>query len=136
VKIFVLDASAAVNYLITLSSYAVAEVSMILEEVRRGKASLHSSYLLPFEAGNALRYSSLAPDQSHAALEKLSALPVNYFIFNAPQLNEILEKSFLLKTTFYDTSYHFLALLLGGTFLTADQDYFKKARSLGSIKLV
>lgn len=135
-KIFVLDASVTVNYLITLNSRIVAEFSSILEEARRGKASLHSSYLLPFEAGNALRYSSLTPDQARIALEKLSALPLNYFVFNAPQLTEIMEKSFLLKTTFYDTSYHFLALLLGGTFLTADQDYFKKARNLGNIELV
>lgn len=135
-KIFVLDASVMVNYLLTLNSHVVAEVSSILEEARQGKVSLQSSYLLPFEAGNALRYSSLAPDQARAALEKLSALPLNYFVFNAPQLNEILEKSSLLKTTFYDTSYHFLALLLGGTFLTADQDYFKKAKKLGRIELV
>lgn len=135
-KIFVLDASVTVNYLLTLDSHVIAKVSAILEEARQGKASLHSSYLLPFEAGNALRYSSLAPDQARAALGKLSALPLNYFIFNAPQINEILEKSFLIKTTFYDTSYHFLALLLDGAFLTADRAYFKKAKHLGHIELV
>ncbi len=135
-KTFILDTSVTINYLLTLDPHVVREISSVLEEVRRGKALLHSSYLLPFEAGNALRYSSLTTTQGLATLEKLSALPINYFAFNTTQLTEILEMSFSLKTTFYDTSYHFLALLLGGTFLTADRDYFKKAQKLGGIQLL
>ena len=38
--------------------------------------------------------------------------------------------------TFYDASYHALALLLKGTFLTADKKYYEKAKGFGNIKLL
>lgn len=40
------------------------------------------------------------------------------------------------KVSFYDTVYHALALKFGGTFITADEDYYKKAKKLGGIKLL
>ncbi len=40
------------------------------------------------------------------------------------------------RITFYDASYHALALHLGGTFLTADKKYYNMAKSFGSIKLL
>ena len=38
--------------------------------------------------------------------------------------------------TFYDASYHALALFLNGTFLTADVKYYNKAKAFGGIKLL
>jgi len=38
------------------------------------------------------------------------------------------------SVSFYDASYHALALYSGGTFITADKKYFKKARSFGHIQ--
>jgi len=42
--------------------------------------------------------------------------------------------AYFLKASFYDTSYHFLAKLLKGDFITCDTEYFKKAKKLGNIK--
>lgn len=40
------------------------------------------------------------------------------------------------KVSFYDTSYHALAISLNGTFLTADKKYFQKAKGFKHIKLL
>lgn len=40
------------------------------------------------------------------------------------------------KVSFYDASYHALAIDLKGTFLTADKNYFQKAKSFKHIKLL
>jgi len=42
--------------------------------------------------------------------------------------------AYFLKTSFYDTSYHFLAKLLKRDFITCDTEYFKKAEKLGNIE--
>jgi predicted nucleic acid-binding protein len=38
--------------------------------------------------------------------------------------------------TFYDASYHALALNKGGTFLTADKKYYEKTKNLGNTMLL
>ena len=135
-KTYVLDASVIISFLLEKNPRLEKKVIKILKEVKRGKARLYSSPLLPLEVGNGLRY-SLADEQLAAeALEKFLDLPINFFSFTSPHYSKILKLSYLLKTSFYDTSYHFLAQLLKGVFLTCDQEYFKKAKSLGKIELL
>jgi len=69
-------------------------------------------------------------------LEKFLKLPIEFFGFSEVHYIKILNLSYQFGTSFYDTSYHFLAKLLKGVFLTADKDYFKKARGFGCIKLL
>lgn len=40
------------------------------------------------------------------------------------------------KISFYDASYHALAIESGGTFLTADKKYYEKTKRIGSIMLL
>ena len=40
------------------------------------------------------------------------------------------------KTAFYDATYHALAIQHNGTFITADENYYKKAKSLKHIRLL
>lgn len=40
------------------------------------------------------------------------------------------------KISFYDAAYHALALAEGGTFVTADEDYYKIAKKSGNIMLL
>ena len=39
-------------------------------------------------------------------------------------------------TTFYDASFHALAIILGGTFLTNDKAYYKATHTLGHVRLL
>lgn len=47
---------------------------------------------------------------------------------------EIIEKS--SKISFYDASYHALAICENATFVTSDKTYFEKTKKLGHIKLL
>lgn len=133
---YILDASVVVNLLLGKENRAAAAVKRILKEAEKGKTKTYSSPLLIFEVGNSLRYAltdSLIADEP---FQQFLDLPISYFEFEQGHHLQILKQSYSLKTSFYDTSYHFLAQLLDGTFLTADEDYFKKAKNLGHIELV
>ncbi len=133
---YVLDASVVVNFLLGKDNRAAAEVRRVLKETEKGRTKAYSLALLVFEVGNSLRYALLDPLFADEPFRKFLDLPISYFELAEGHHLQILKQSYSLKTSFYDTAYHFLALLLDGTFLTADSDYFKKAKSLGSIRLV
>ncbi len=62
-----------------------------------------------------LREASLTLEISHSAFEIMKKCP---------------------GVTFYDASYHALALNKGGTFLTADKKYYEKTKNHGNIMLL
>ena len=133
-KRYILDASVILTFLLKSNSSVEKNFVKILKEVNTKKAKLYSSYLLPLEIGNGLRFTLKNELVSEEVLQKFLRLPIKYFIFSAAHYAKILELSYLFKTSFYDTSYHFLAKLLKGTFLTCDTKYFKKAKDFGNIK--
>jgi predicted nucleic acid-binding protein len=53
-----------------------------------------------------------------------------------PWLTKTLELVQLHDVTFYDAAYHALAIVNGGTFVTADSRYATKTASSGSVVLV
>lgn len=134
-KIYVLDASVVLTFLLSKSRLAEKEFIKILKQARVGKAKLYSSYLLPLEVGNGLRYSLSDEVLADEVFQKFLNLPIEFFVFSSPHYSKILQLSYFFQTSFYDTSYHFLAKLLKGDFVTCDVEYFKKAKKLGNIKL-
>lgn len=135
-KSYVLDASVIVGFLLESKDANLGVVTRVLRQSKSGKAKVYSSPLLAFEVGNALRYCLRSSELAKVALAVFSKLPIEFFSFTDQHQTEILESSYRTGTTFYDSSYHFLARLLNATFLTADSQYFKKAEGLGNIKLL
>lgn len=135
-KLYVLDASVVLTYLLGRSSTVKNKLSKVLHQVKNGKVKLHSTYLLPLEIGNGLRYSLTEKSLANEVLQKFLNLPIEFFVFSPAHLTKILQLSYLFETSVYDTSYHFLAKLLKGVFLTCDAEYFKKAKKFGNIKLL
>lgn len=133
-KIYILDASVVLNFLLREDSLTEKKFINLLQKAKSKKIKLYSSYLLPLEVGNGLRYTLTDEELAQEALEKFLNLPIEFFVFKPLHYGKIIELSYQLKTSFYDTSYHFLAKLLKGTFLTADNQYFKKAQRLGNIE--
>lgn len=133
---YVLDASVVLTFLSEGRPLVAKKFSKILKEAKDGKAKLCSTCFLPLEIGNGLRFSLTDEDLAKEALEKFFNLPIDLVAFSSPQLAKIFELSYQLRTSFYDTSYHFLAQLRKGAFLTCDAKYFKKAKELGSIELL
>jgi predicted nucleic acid-binding protein len=134
-KTYVLDASVVLTFLLEKNSLIKKNFIRFLNQAKKGEIKLISSYLLPLEVGNGLRFSLNDEDLGRKVLENFLKLPIEYFVFSEAHYIKILNLSHQLGTSFYDTSYHFLAKLLKGVFLTADKDYFVKARYLGDIKL-
>lgn len=135
-KVYVLDASVVLTFLLGKNTFLVKNFTKILKQTKSGQIKFYSSYLLPLEVGNGLRYSLEDNKLASEILEKFLKLPLEFFVFSATHYTKILNLSYQLETSFYDTSYHFLAMLLKGIFLTADKEYFEKGKKLGNIKLL
>jgi len=133
---YILDASVVLTFLSEGKPSTVRNFQKILKETKDGKAKLCSTHLLPLEVANGLRFSLTDEELADETFEKLFNLPIDLITFSSPQLAKILKLSYRLKTSVYDTSYHFLAKLLPGTFLTSDATYFQKAKELGHIELL
>ena len=73
---------------------------VILKQVKDKKAKLFSSYLLPLEVGNGLRYSLADEKLANEVLEKFLDLPVEFFILKPVHYLEILQMAYFLKTSF------------------------------------
>ena len=135
-KKYILDASVILTFLLGNNQKIEKEFSKILKLTKTGKIKFYSTYLLPLEVGNGLRFSLKDKKLASETLEKFSRLPIQLSFFTNPQLTKILHLSYLFNASFYDTSYHYLAKFLKGIFLTADIEYFKKAKSFGQIELL
>lgn len=135
-KRFILDASVVLTFLSEKRVSIAKEFEKILKDAKDGKARLYSTYLLPLEIGNGLRFSLKDEELACQSFKKILNLPIELIALSSSQLTKILKLSFQFKTSFYDTSYHFLARVLKGTFLTCDSNYFKKAKEFGNIKLL
>ena len=95
-----------------------------------GQCRLVVPSLWVYEVGNILgrREPRLAP--------RLLAVLVDYRFeeMDAPALSKrALELVIRLRVTFYDAAYHAAALLLDGTFVTADEAYVRRARRIGHV---
>ena len=132
---YILDASLILTFLLGEKKDLEKKFIKILRQTEDKRAKLYSSHLLPLEMGNGLRYTLKDEVLASEVLEKFLKLPIEFFIFSPAHYKKILQMSYVLQTSFYDASYHFLANLLDGTFLTCDKEYFKKAEKLGKIKL-
>lgn len=135
-KKYILDASVILTFLLSKNQALEKKFIKILKQAKAGEVKLCSTYLLPLEIGNGARYSLSEEDLASEVFSKFSRLPVQLSFFTTPQLLKILRLSYLYQTSFYDSSYHFLAKFLKGVFLTTDREYFKKAKKLGQIELL
>lgn len=133
---YVLDASVVLTFLSEERPSVSRKFRKILKEAKNGRAKLGSTHLLPLEIGNGLRFSLTDEELAGETFKKLFNLPIDLVTFSFPQLEKILGLSYHFKTSVYDTSYHFLAKLQKGTFLTCDTKYFKKAKDFGHIELL
>jgi len=129
---YILDASIIVDSLLQPNGSAAKR----LLELCTKKVQLLSLVLLDTEVANALMFDSANID---LALKNFSAYKRLNISLSAPTEKDylkIIELSKKNKTTVYDTSYHHLALLENGIFLTKDKKYYEKAKLFGNIELV
>ncbi len=135
-KKYILDASVILTFLLSEKADTVKKVTGLLRQTKDKKVKLYSSPLLPLEVTNGLRFSLIDEKQAGDILEIFLTLPIELQNLTDGHYLKALPLSYKLGTSVYDTSYHQLALSLGGTFVTADNKYFTKAKHLKAIELV
>lgn len=135
-KIYVLDASVIVSVILKENKEATKLVNGIKTEIKNNKAKIVVPSFLLLELSNALRFRIVNKDKAADAFLSFFKIQVSLENFTVEQVKEIQGKAYEMGTTVYDTSYHYLAKMLDGTFTTCDRNYFAKAKLWGNIKLI
>jgi len=135
-KNYIIDASVIVSMLLHKDENILEVIEKIFIETEKGKARIWAPELLHYEVSNALRFSVKEKALTQEFFDTYLQFPIKYFSLNDIHLREAINYSYIQNTTVYDTSYHFLALLLNGTLYTRDKKYYKNAKGLGLIKLI
>ncbi|KKT77566.1 MAG: hypothetical protein UW73_C0017G0015 [Microgenomates group bacterium GW2011_GWB1_44_8] len=135
-KTYILDASFILGALLRRDNRAAVRMAVIFKESADGKATIISSPLLALEIANGLRFTITDQNQAFVVLEKFVELPIKYQTLSGAEIKEMLRLSYELGTTVYDCSYHLLAIIAGGVFITCDKEYYQKAKHLKHLELV
>ena len=133
---YFIDASVILKTILKESDSVARKVGGILKLASSGKTEILSQKLLAIEVANGFRYGTKEVSESLEYFKVFLKLPIKYVISTKTQLKKVIETSFELDTTVYDTSYHILAKAHNAVFLTCDEDYYKKAKVLGDVELL
>ena len=133
---YFIDASVILKTILKESDSVARKVGSILKLASSGKTEILSQKLLAIEVANGFRYGTKEVSESLEYFKVFLKLPIKYVISTKTQLKKVIETSFELDTTVYDTSYHILAKAHNAVFLTCDEDYYKKAKVLGDVELL
>jgi len=136
-KNYVIDASVIVAIFMEKDKESKRIYKRLIAELENNKAQLLAPSFALFEVANALRYSKEDRWPVFDIWDLISRAPIHYYNYNDLNISYFPSIALLsrkLGTAFYDTYYHYIAMLLEGTFLTRDRAYFNKAKKLGNIQ--
>lgn len=134
-EVIVPDASVILKWVLRSADESNQENALKLRELAiEEKVTLKVPSLWLYEVGNTL--SRNFPKQSRELLEVLIAFGLEEVVWNEQWLNKCLSITQHYKVTFYDAAYHSLALVENGTFVTADKQYVKKTKAVGSVRSI
>ncbi|MBX9880038.1 MAG: type II toxin-antitoxin system VapC family toxin [Candidatus Obscuribacterales bacterium] len=126
------DACVLIKWVVNESDQiAQLKAGSILQAAIKDELQLKVPSLWLFEVGNTL--GRQLPKHAAILIEKLVRFGLDEPLWTTDWLNQTLSISSKYKVTFYDASYHALAITEGGTFVTADLEYARKTKSLGSV---
>jgi len=128
---YVIDASILIRAALDQKSSISSKLRHLLKQP---DTKIISIPLMRYEFANGVRFSLKDTKISQALVEKMYLIPINIFDFKSNHLSQTIELAYQLNTTIYDTAYHFTAILLNGTFITCDKEYFSKSSHLGHIE--
>jgi predicted nucleic acid-binding protein len=135
-KKYVVDASVILTEVLDSRKELSDSIKKYLISAEKGKIELYSSEFLKMEVANGIRFNEKDISKARKILRISLKLPIKFILLDPAIYEESLSISFKLGTTVYDTSYHILAKAQNATFLTCDEEYYKKAKSLGDIELI
>jgi len=133
---YLIDASVVLKSILNEDISISEKFEELLKKVASGKIQILSQKFLITEVANGIRYGEKDETAGLQYLKVFLELPIKYLTLSKNHYKTILETSYHIGTTVYDTSYHILAKSYGATFLTCDDEYYKKAKNFGDIELV
>jgi len=133
---YIIDSSIVLRSLLLPDSRVAKRLKRIDGEVEHGEAKIYAPQLLVTEVANGLRFSETSVDKAQGILRDFFDFELTYFELSNVNILGILNLSYELGTTVYDTTYHYLAMMLEGRFITCDKAYHKAAKHLGNIELL
>lgn len=133
-SLYVIDASVMIKWIV-MQEDDIDKALEIRDDFFREKISLAMPSNALFEILNVM--SIKRPVEAMTFFSQILSMGIDEYVLTlepASQAIAMLER--IKGISFYDAIYHALALILGGTFVTADKDYYKKTKSLGRIMLL
>ncbi len=132
--IVVPDASVILKWIISQGETHTAQALNILNRSGTGSIILRVPTLWIYEVGNILTR-KLEPI-ARQTMEELVRLEMDEVQIKANYLQRVIDITKRFPVTFYDASYHAIAIEEDGVFVTADEKYFQKAHPLGHIEML
>jgi predicted nucleic acid-binding protein len=133
---YIIDASVILKVILKENVSVSNKYNKLVEMVKNKKAEFYSVKFLKTEVANGIRFGERDKELGLKIYDIFLGLPIKYITLSKQQYKNCLKLSYGLDTTVYDTSYHVLAKVYNGTFLTCDQEYYKKAKILGDIEFL
>ncbi|MFH1183098.1 MAG: type II toxin-antitoxin system VapC family toxin [Candidatus Moraniibacteriota bacterium] len=133
-KDYIVDASVVLNMILKEDLQTAAIFQDLIKEAKKNKIKLWSTAFFRHEVANGLRYSNKDRGEVLEIWEYFMKLPIACIDLEKNFLGSVANLSHKLNTSVYDTSYHYLAMVLEGIFLTRDKKYYQKAKELGNIQ--
>lgn len=131
-SLVIIDASVLLTALFGSNVRVSKQLNQLLSD------DTHDIYILPYtiiEFANGVRFSTRDMTTATKMIKRFTALALPVIELASADIHAIIDLSYRLDTTVYDTAYHYMAIMHDGTFITCDKGYFKKASTLGHIEL-
>lgn len=130
--VFVPDASVILKWVLPPDNENFVDQALAMREcLLTGSATLAVPCLWYFEVGNTL--ARKYPEPAQQQLRLLLRIGLSEHSWNDKWHKVIFELTERYGVTFYDASYHALAIISGGHFVTADERHLAKAKKAGHI---
>lgn len=133
-EIIVIDASVILKFVLRDDEDRREKALKILYGWLEGKYNIILPSLWLFEVGNIL--SKREPTHAGEILKRLLEYEYTEARITESLINIVLKLVREKGVTFYDAVYHAIAIQEKGRFVTADKDYFERAKDRGHIQLL
>jgi len=134
VKLIVPDASVILKWVLRGDEPEREKALLILSGWLEGRYEIVLPSIWFFEAGNII--ARREPELAGDILKKLLDFEFAEAELDRPLVKLILEIVKDCNVTFYDAAYHATAIRAKGTFVTADREYFKRAKGKRHVQML
>lgn len=135
IPLIVPDASVILKWVLPSDDEPYAEKALLLREAIANdtvRAIVPSLWL--YEVGNTI--ARRFPEQADRWLAALQKFELDEYSLSSRWTATVLKLTRRYGVAFYDASYHAIAIDEQGTFITADERYFKRVADAGSVILI